>query len=254
MHPQSDIDEALLLAERGLSATEIARSTGHPRSTVRGWLATSAARDARRERCERCGAPRHDVSQVERDYAYLLGLYLGDGCLSAHPRGVFKLRMVLDAAYPRIADECIAAIGAVMPRNRVNSRLRAGGFGTRNPGSLIEIYSYSKAWPCLFPQHGPGRKHERSIALTDWQSRIVARHPDRLLRGLIHSDGCRFMNTGRNWSHPRYSFSNRSENIRGIFTRACDQVGIRWTTAPNTVYVSRMADVARMDEFVGPKA
>jgi hypothetical protein len=28
-------------------------------------------------------------------------MYLGDGCLSAHPRGVFKLRISLDARYPR---------------------------------------------------------------------------------------------------------------------------------------------------------
>lgn len=254
MHPQADIDEALLMAEHGLSATEIARRTGYPRSTVRGWLASSAERNARSERCERCGAQRHDLCGLEREYAYLLGLYLGDGCLSAHPRGVFKLRIVLDAAYPGIVGECIDAIGAVMPRNRINSRVRDGGFATRNPGSLVEIYSYSKAWPCLFPQHGPGRKHERPIALTQWQAAIAAHHPDRLLRGLIHSDGCRFTNTGRNWSHPRYSFSNRSDDIRGIFTEACDQLGIRWTTAPNTVYVSRTADVARMDEFVGPKA
>jgi hypothetical protein len=25
-----------------------------------------------------------------------------------------------------------------------------------------EVASYSKHWPCLFPQHGPGRKHAGS--------------------------------------------------------------------------------------------
>jgi hypothetical protein len=30
----------------------------------------------------------------------------------------------------------------------------------------LEVYSFSKHWPCLFPQHGPGRKHERKIQLT----------------------------------------------------------------------------------------
>lgn len=254
MHPKAEIDKALLLAERGASATEIARATGHPRSTVRGWLRASPAQTDRRDPCERCGGRSHDVSGVERSYAYLLGLYLGDGCLSAHARGVFKLRMVLDAAYPGIIDECIAAIAAVAPRNRINRRKRNGGFDSRNPDSRVEVYAYSKAWPCLFPQHGGGRKHERPIALADWQAAITARHPDRLLRGLIHSDGCRFMNSGRNWRHPRYSFSNRSKDIRGIFTDACDQLGIRWTTAPNTIYVSRVADVERMDDFIGPKA
>jgi hypothetical protein len=71
---------------------------------------------------------------------------------------------------------------------------------------------------------------------------------------LIHSDGCRFINTGTNWRYPRYSFSNRSGDIRGIFCWACDLLDLHWTTAPRTVYVSRKADVARMDEFIGPKA
>jgi hypothetical protein len=77
--------------------------------------------------------------------------------------------------------------------------------------------------------------------------------PEPLLRGLVHSDGCRFMNTGRAWRHPRYSFFNLSADIRAIFCWGCDLLGLRWTTAGHTVYVSRKADVARMDEFIGPK-
>lgn len=248
------MDEALQLAERGLSATEIARVTGHARSTVREWLVKHARSPERTDRCTDCGGPRHDPDHVASDYAYLLGLYLGDGCISTHPRGVFKLRIVLDAIYPGIVEECIEAIGAVMPANRINRRCCAGGFEGSQASGNIEVYAYSKAWPCLFPHHGPGRKHERPIVLAGWQADLVARHPDRLLRGLIQSDGCRFINTGRNWRSPRYSFSNRSEDIRGIFCDACDHLGIRWTTAPHTVYVSRIADVARLDEFIGPKA
>jgi hypothetical protein len=73
-----------------------------------------------------------------------------------------------------------------------------------------------------------------------------------LLRGLIHSDGCRFVNTGRQWRHPRYAFSNLSD-IRLIFTNACDRLGLRWTTSGRIVYVSRKDDVASMDQFIGPK-
>ena len=80
------------------------------------------------------------------------------------------------------------------------------------------------------------------------------RHPDALLRGLIHSDGCRFINTGTNWRHPRYAFSNTSDDIRAIFCAACDRLGLRWTRAPRTVYVSRKDDVAVLDTFIGPKA
>jgi hypothetical protein len=45
-----------------------------------------------------------------------------------------------------------------------------------------------------------------------------------------------------------------SADIRGIFCRACDALDLHWTTSGRTVYVSRNADVARMDTFIGPKA
>jgi hypothetical protein len=54
-----------------------------------------------------------------------------------------------------------------------------------------EVASYSKHWPCLFPQHGPGRKHERRIELVPWQQELVDLDPRPLVRGLLHSDGCR---------------------------------------------------------------
>jgi hypothetical protein len=79
-------------------------------------------------------------------------------------------------------------------------------------------------------------------------------HAEGLLRGPIHSDGCRFMNTGTNWRHPRYSFTNVSADIRQIFCDACEVPGVHWTTAPRTIYVSRTRDVVRLDEFILPKA
>ena len=45
-----------------------------------------------------------------------------------------------------------------------------------------------------------------------------------------------------------------SAGIRRIFCDACELLGLRWTVANNTIYVSRKTDVAHMDEFIGPKA
>jgi hypothetical protein len=132
-----------------------------------------------------------------------------------------------------------------MPTNAVGRCQKKG---------CIEVYSYSKSWPCFFPQHGLGKKHDRFIILEDWQQYLVAEHPQLLLRGLIQSDGCRFINTGKNWTAPRYLFTNLSSDLREIFTDACDALGLRWTAAKNTIYVSQVADVARMDTFIGPKA
>jgi hypothetical protein len=139
-----------------------------------------------------------------------------------------------------------------MPAGRVGLHFRHGG-------TCAWVTNSSKQWPCLFPQLGPGKKHERRIELTDWQLRLVERHPRELLRGLIHSDGCRFANTVRHgektYSYPRYNFSNRSDDIREIFCDACDLLGIEWRVMNWwDISVARRASVARLDEFVGPKA
>jgi Helix-turn-helix domain len=253
MHETARIEEVLALAREGRTATELARLTGLPRSTVRDWVRGARPRRTA-EVCAVCRAEPHEFAALPAEYMYVLSVYLGDGCISAHRRGVYKLRLFLDARHPRIIDSCETAISTLVPRNKVARHARSGGYANSAPSSNVELSAYSRSWPCLFPQHGPGRKHERGIVLADWQRELLHTHPDALLRGLVHSDGCRFMNTGRNWRHARYSFSNSAADIGRIFCEACDVLGVRWTTAPRTVYVSRKRDVARLDEFIGPKA
>lgn len=127
----------------------------------------------------------------------------------------------------------------------------------------VEITSYWKHWIHLFPQHGPGPKWQRTIAIQDWQRLLIAGYPAQLLRGLIHSDGCRFINrvkrlvkSGRfrYYEYPRYVFSNASDDIRRLFTDACELLSVRWTqTNKRIVAVLRREDVAFLDTFIGPK-
>ena len=79
-----------------------------------------------------------------------------------------------------------------------------------------------------------------------------------LLRGLIHSDGCRCLNIfhhpKKTYSYPRYTFTNRSDDIRRIFCDTCDLLGIEWRVMNAwNISVARRDSVARMDELVGPK-
>jgi hypothetical protein len=258
VHDRETVAEVVrLLRDAGLNHCEVSRRTGVPRPTVRDWASGKLPHSFQQKpvlygrptgpgACQECGAERHDFGRLSSSYVYLLGLYLGDGTISRHRRGVHKLRIFLDKRYPNVVGECEAAMQAVLPFNAVNKFVTVS--------NCYEVFSFSKSWPCLIPQCGPGTKHTRPIELAPWQREWVSLVPRLFLRGLIHSDGCRFMNTGRGgWRCPRYAFSNASSDIRKLFCDACDQLGLRWTLAPRTVYVSRKADVARMDEFIGPK-
>jgi hypothetical protein len=177
-------------------------------------------------------------------------MYLGDGCISPRPRGVWHLRITLDSAYPGIVAECMSAMEAVAPG-------KAGVLYRRDSRAVV-VSNHWKHWTCLIPQHAPGRKHLRPIVLTDWQRRIVATHVESFLRGLIHSDGTRIIATERKRRYvrraPRYAFSNRSEDILGIFRTACEIAGVHCTCASHKqIAVYSKAAVARLDEFVGPK-
>jgi hypothetical protein len=188
-------------------------------------------------------------------YAYLLGLYLGDGCLTTNGRS-WQLRVTLDATYPGIVDEACAAIARHVPHGRVHRR-------HPRDGRCVVLESGWNEWPRLFPQHGPGRKHERAIVLAGWQRAIVKRHPGPFVRGLIQSDGARCVNrfttklpSGRvaEYAYPRYFFSNMSADIRGLFCEACDRLGVRWTQSNHrNISVAHRRSVAALDAIVGPK-
>jgi hypothetical protein len=188
-------------------------------------------------------------------YTYLLGAYLGDGYVANTGRS-FQLVIALDAAYPDIVEEVRGAIVLSLPASHPQAHRHA-------VHRSVRVTAGSKNWPQLFPQHGPGRKHERPIILAPWQREIVERETWQFVRGLIHSDGCRSVNrfktklpSGRvaEYAYPRYFFSNLSADIRGLFCEACDSLGLRWTQ-PNArnVSISHRSSVALLDEFVGPK-
>lgn len=245
-HPATTVEEAGRLVDSGVSHAETARRLGVSRAAIRDWLrqGTDVVAAARllREGCTPCRL--RAVLPRER-YAYLLGMYLGDGSISAHPRGVYKLRISCADAYPAIKAECAEAIKTVMPSNRV---------GFVQCEGCTEVYAFSKHWPCLFPQHGLGPKHGRPIVLQRWQLDVVDRYPEALLRGLIHSDGCRNQNVVKGKAYPRYQFTNASDDIRGIFRDACKRLGVFPTQdSYRTMAVARRADVAKLDEFIGAK-
>jgi hypothetical protein len=199
-----------------------------------------------------CGGASHDPADLpQSDYAYLLAQYLGDGTLFRTRKGLCGLRIASDAQYSGIIEECCQAIERIKGRRPYVRYHR--------DKRLATITSGWRAWPCLLPQHGPGRKHHRTIALAVWQVPIVEAHPGRFVRGLIHSDGWRGMNRvrvkGRDYAYPRYQFSSRSDDIRTLFNYACDLLGVAWRPWGKWhISVARRDAVEILDEFVGPKS
>jgi hypothetical protein len=129
------------------------------------------------------------------------------------------------------------------------------------PGVVVVSNTW-KHWPCLFPQHGPGRKHERPLTLAPWQQDLVQDHPTAFLRGLFHSDGCRTTNwtsrvingERRRYEYPRWHFTNNSADIRAWCSWALDLVDVAWRQSSwKTLSVSTRAAVERLDALVGPK-
>lgn len=252
MRSRDEVLEVKALIASGRSDREIAKVIGIPRRTISGWR---RGRDQVRDRTKSsgCPAPRHhDFAKLDPEaYAYLLGLYLGDGCISAGRRGVWNLRITLDAAYPSIVDACCEALESIFPDKKAHR-------GRRQDSRCIDVSMWSKHWPCLIPQHGAGRKHLRPIRLAPWQKAIVDANPQALVRGLIHSDGTRIIATERKGSYvrraPRYAFSNRSEDIKALFCDSCNALGVRWTRpSDQQIAIYRKESVARLDEFIGPK-
>jgi hypothetical protein len=246
--------QALALIDSGHSLRSISLSMGINRSTLREWRDYPEKAQRSSASCSRCA----DVATLPEpcaDYAYLLGLYLGDGCISVagdRAKGVWKLRIFCADAWPGLVEERAQAMRAIRPENKV-MMIQCQG--------CTEVLSCSRHWPCLFPQHGAGKKHLRKIELAEWQQVIVERYPGPFGRGLMHSDGYRGLNrirhvleAGEHWyEYPRYLFTNESADILWICGQTLDRLGVEWRySKPNTISVARRDAVAQLDEFVGP--
>jgi Homeodomain-like domain len=190
MHDLELRGRALDLIAAGVNDCEVGRRLGVARTTVRHWRWATERGAPPRSLCWRCWRSTRRVVVAAADYAELLGLYLGDGHISPMPRSE-RLRISLDARYPTIVAETDALLRRAFPDCRVGPVVVDGG-------STVVLWVCHRHLSCLFPQHGPGKKHERPIELEPWQHGLVGAAPWAFVRGCIRSDCCSFVNrTGR---------------------------------------------------------
>lgn len=241
---------ALDLIAQGLNDCEVGRRIGVPRRTVRDWRVPSyVPRPGSLRRtsshCLRCWLPTSPVVFTPADYAELLGLYLGDGHLTQMARAQ-RLRLMLDAKYPDVVEEAADLIGRIVPNNKVGRQFL-------HEGRMVTLHAYHRHWSCLFPQHGPGKKHDRPVVLERWQSAAVTAAPWSFLRGCIRSDGCVYINRTGPYEYESYDFANLSKGILALFASTCAGVGVECRVYEKSVRIYRRASVALMLEHVGRK-
>lgn len=245
VHSDRVRDDALRLIAAGASDGAVARQLGLARTTVRDWRRPSYQPQFALERCPRCWQRTRPVRLQAADYAELLGLYLGDGHLTALAR-TQRLRIFLDARHEMIVSQAYELLRRCFPRNRV-ARM------TAEEGAMVILRVHNNHLGCLLPQHGPGKKHERPIVLEPWQSAMLAQAPWAFLRGCIRSDGCVFVNRTGRYEYLSYAFDNLSADIRKLFIETCRRVGVECRPTGNSVRIYRRKSVALMLEHVGLK-
>ncbi len=261
MHPPAVRAEIKRLIVAGINDCEISRRTGVPRGTVRDirrpTYVPRGDRHRESEACPRCWRGARPMRLTPEDYSELLGFYLGDGYISEGAR-TQRLRIALDAKYPQLVAKVRDLVRRCFPNNRVD-------VVAYRKSKCLAVSVYSTHLGCVFPQHGPGRKHSRRIRLEPWQEMIVNAEPWAFIRACIWTDGCIFINrTDVHRSEPyeylSYSFANKSSDIVDLFTQTCDRVGVehRSTFTPRRglwqVRINRRASVAKMAEHVPAKA
>lgn len=179
-------------------------------------------------------------------YAYLLGMYLGDGHILKPPSWrSYRLRISIHPEQNIIEKLIKDCITELFPNNK---------FSYYDRGSYKEVGVYSNDLPLWFPQHGSGRKHERDIVLENWQKFIVEAFPEFFIMGLLHSDGCYYIRKVSSYEYPSFQFTNKSKDIMNLFTDSLDIIKLKYKIQEKSsgvlvCNIDRRSEVQKILEF-----
>lgn len=131
MHNPDTKARTIAMCRAGVPNAEIARRLGLPHGTVGTWKFRDRERNpefypkirATSPYCPRCHGAGLDVVA----YSYLLGLYLGDGCIVKPPKHrVHTLTIACCDAWPGLIEAAADALRAVAPSGSVIRVQRPG--------------------------------------------------------------------------------------------------------------------------------
>jgi len=119
--------------------------------------------------------------------AYVVGLALGDGNLSANGRAT-RLRVTCDAKYPELAARIHRALVELFPFNKVSIIPKTD--------RCFDISCHSQHWESLVGWRvGKGSKIDQQVSVPDW----VKSKPEYViacLKGLLETDGSIYSDRG----------------------------------------------------------
>ena len=218
MHRPEIREEALRLVAAGVNDCEIARRLGSPARPCATGAGRATSPAGSRARAAAAGSARRRSPEPTTPSC---SACIWATATSARLARTQSLRIFLDARYPAIVDDTEALLRRCFPDNRVGRVALPRRRGWLCSGPTAAHLA------CLFPQHGPGKKHERRILLEDWQRSIVEAAPWAFLRGCIRSDGCVFVNRTGRYEYLSYGFANYSADILDLFESTCRRQGLR---------------------------
>lgn len=241
------IENVLSEYEKNKNISHISKIFDIPRATIKYWINSNILNSIKiREDIDResIGSVYEHISLNKKDYSFILGLYLGDGCITENGRNnsSYKLRIAQDNKYPNVISIIQNSLSNFFGKD---SKLINGK-------GCTHITIYDKYLPIYFPQHGKGFKHDRKIKLNDFQSKNI--DDVELLRGLWLSDGSFYIAKHGKYEYERYNFTNKSVDLIEIFGCLLDKLDVKyskrikrngvWTIeVQNRKYVSILKDI-----------
>jgi hypothetical protein len=191
-------------------------------------------------------------------YSYILGFYLGDGCLYNTKGRSYTMMIANQADFYEMNLEISRSLSVLFPNKKVT-------FYKKPTSNCFDIKLTALNLHEIFP-HGKGTKHSRKISLTNWQKKIIEEFPQKCIKGLLQSDGTRYAADFKRYPHRIvYQFSNCSLDIHHILHELVKMEEIEYTfrqlkskkssihaDAFVTSFYKRSA-VNILDTFIGPK-
>ena len=241
------IEDVITNFNIGLNNSQLSKKFNIPRTTIKYWTENKYNNHNHNENLKIKNIDDYLIGK-NKCYSYILGIYLGDGCISKAKKS-YKIRIALDEKYYNIIEECEKNFKELFPSSSV------GIYKVKNKNMyFVNVYSCNLLE--LFPQHGDGLKYKRDIKLEKFQYDII--DDVQLIKGLIHSDGCLYKANNKGYISFFYNFTNMSKNIIDILCGSLDNININYkiNKHKNDVYlvnIYKQKDFIKLYSLIGTK-